>query len=161
HGVHRASTQSHAGMLTFLVQKVEVDTEVGLTLFVQKPLLNGEGLNPSHSLYSGILWMSAPAHLFDAHKRSEGQQIRFATPSGSRGTGVTVDIEPGAQNGGVAHPAGNFPREAACGCRTGKLTFRVHAVAINGSPEVLGIDFSFRDHFEPDLEIELATIFEG
>src|SRR5258706_7920633 len=93
--------------------------------------------------------MRSPPHLLDDHERAEVVEICFATPGGTGGADIAINIKTGAENRRIAQPSRNLPGQPAGGGDAADFAFRVDSVAVDGVVQVLFSDQTFSQHFEP------------
>src|SRR6266550_6081482 len=93
--------------LAALVHGVEVEAELRLAVGPEQARL-GELDDPLEGLEARIGRLHAAAHEFDGQEGATHLDVRFAAARGARRTDVVVGVLAGADDGAVAHPAGNL-----------------------------------------------------
>src|SRR5229473_3444666 len=90
------------------VQRVEKDVEGGELLFVVVVVVRDAG----HGFEAGVGGRHAFAHHFDDGVAAGDFDVFFAFPCGAGGADFVIDAAARADDGGIAHAAGNLPGEA-------------------------------------------------
>src|SRR5438105_12988557 len=122
------------------VEHVEGHVEVGRGLVGEQPLLDGVGADAPDRFHAGVLGVAATPHLLDDEVGGEVEEVGLAPARGPRRAHVAVEPEAGAEDGRVAHAARDLEVEAARGGDAADLALGVDAVAVDGSPEMLGVE---------------------
>src|SRR4029077_3721707 len=109
------------------VQRVEEDVEGGEFLFVVVVVAGDAG----HRFEASVGGRHALAHHFDDGVTAANFDVFFAFAGGAGGADFVIDIAARADDGGVAHAAGNFPGEARRGGGGGDVALFVDGHAGN------------------------------
>src|ERR1700749_2195390 len=101
-GLLRALVHRDSGVLAARVNDVEVYTEGGIAVSVEKTFLDGVGLDAPEGFHARVLRRAAAAHLFDDEERAEVVEIRLASSGRPGNADRAVYVEPRAEDGRVA-----------------------------------------------------------
>src|SRR5712664_2407798 len=118
------------------VQRVKENVEGGEFLFVVVVVAGDAG----HGFEAGVSGRHAFAHHFDDGVAAGDFDVFFAFAGGAGSADFVVDAAAGADDGGVANPAGNFPGQAGSGGGGGGGAMFGYGHAGNGAGGRIGDD---------------------